>query len=102
MGYYYTGNKNVIAVKSLEHIPKTEHFVVLTKDVRSEYTPSYSRRDPEGSYANVEFVRQWICLDRESLQELIEDINAKGEKFVFYHVDQLGSVEVKVNVRVDV
>lgn len=100
-GFYAFTMKGVKLLEKIADAPKTPHYVVQTDDSFSSYTESYGPND-SGSYTHSPFVRTWICDDRDALQRLIEEINAKGAKCVFYHVASLGSVQIKVNVNLDV
>jgi hypothetical protein len=84
-----------------EDFPKdVPFFVGITFHTRQEYTPSYHPRDTQGSYDSVPNVKTWVLKDEAQLQKFVEEASHSHTKFIFYRVEKLGKMSIKVDVDV--
>ena len=88
-------------VREPKQRPTGPHFAAVLFETRTEYTPSYDQDDP-GSSCSVPDIHYFAFPDRETLQKWVLRAAKDKKQFFCFEVKRLASVELKVNVELEV
>lgn len=90
-------------VRSPKQRPIGAHFAAVLFETRNEWTPPYDRYDePTGSSSTIEYVSYFAFPDKQTLSEWVSRAAKNKMQFFCFEVKKIGSVEVKVNVDIEV
>lgn len=103
---YLGSNSKIKRVSSKDDVPKGHHFAVLVYKSDSVFVPGdeRSRTNPGHGYPEryetFESFEHYVTEDQNEWETFIKSLHFKKENnFVFFEVQKLGELEVKVNLK---